>query len=303
MMANALRIAREDSANVAYMAFIRHIRADKEGLFCFFEGKDGPYYTPRVKQVFKGNCYPVICAGKGKVLKVFELVNAHIEYEKYLCAYFIDKDFDPPLNDLRIYETPCYSIENLYVDPNVFGEIIKNELGLSEIDEDFERCVGRYLFLQNDFHEAVTLFNAWYACLIDERNVNQMFTGVNLEDTIHKDFLSISIQGIFADYNLTKIYEKYPNAIKVSPEQINKKIENFSNQNKWLVFRGKFELSFMLKILDDLIADSKTTKSYITKPIKYHTTHTQAISQFSQYAITPPELLEYIQSICVDKPV
>ena len=54
MTADQLRKAREESANVAYITFTKHIKADKLGLFCFFEGKDSPYYISRIKAVFNG---------------------------------------------------------------------------------------------------------------------------------------------------------------------------------------------------------------------------------------------------------
>jgi hypothetical protein len=297
MTAEQLRKAREESANVAYLTFAKHIKSDKLGLFCFFEGKDSPYYISRVKSVFNGNYYPINCSGKSKVLKVYELIDYHREYDNYKKAFFIDKDFDFSVLNPKIYETPCYSIENLYTSSLIFSDILKSEFGLHETDEDFERCVDVYKTLQKDFHAHATLFNAWYACLVYIRNTTNQQTGVNLKDSIPKEFVSISLGGISGNYDLTAIQAQYPDALKVDNESLESKILEIGLQDKGKIFRGKFELDFMLKILNALIIDSKGTKSFISKPIKYSITNSQAISQFSQYAETPKQLIEYIEQV------
>ena len=297
MTAEQLRKAREESANVAYLTFTKHIKSDKLGLFCFFEGKDSPYYISRVKSVFNGNYYPINCSGKSKVLKVYELINYHSEYDNYKKAFFVDRDFDFSLSNDKIYETSCYSVENLYTSPSVFCDILKSEFGIYETDDDFQQCINAYVKLQRNFHKASTLFNAWYACLIYIRNTTNQQTGVSLEDSIPKEFITITLSGIMSNYDILAINAKYPNASYVDNVTLENKISELESQDKGRVFRGKFEFDFMLKVLNALIFDSRTTKTFISKPIKYNITNTQAISQFSQYAETPRELIEYIKEV------
>ena len=97
---------REESANTAFITFNKHISQGKMGLFCFFEGKDSPYYVARIRMLFSGNYYPIACSGKSKVLKINELIGFHKELEAYKTAFFVDKDFDPPISNPKIYETP-----------------------------------------------------------------------------------------------------------------------------------------------------------------------------------------------------
>lgn len=297
MTVEQLRKAREESANVGYLTFEKHISTDKIGLFCFFEGKDSPYYYPRIKAKFNGNYYPIMCSGKSKVLKVYELINAHREYDIYKKAFFVDRDFDFPLMNPKIFETSCYSIENLYTSSNVFKEILKSEFSFAETDEDFQRCLQVYIDLQIDFHEAITLFIAWYACLIYLRNTTDQQTGVHLDDNFPKEFINISLGGIIIKYDIIAIKAKYLSALTIADDVIQQKIVDFNTPNKGKVFRGKYEIDFMLKIINCLIEDSKTTKAFISKPIRYNITNTQAISQFSQYAETPIELIDYIEKV------
>lgn len=297
MTAEELRKAREESANVAYLTFAKHIKSDKLGLFCFFEGKDSPYYISRVKNIFNGNYYPINCSGKSKVLKVYELIDYHREYDAYKKAFFVDRDFDSSLQNPKIYETPCYSIENLYTNIQSFGEILKSEFGLNETDDDFEKCINLYKTLQEEFHTHSMLFNAWYACLVFIKNSTNQQIGVKLEDSIPKEFVSISLGGISGNYDLPAIQAKYPSALEVTREAIEKKILEMQSQDMGKIFRGKFELDFMLKVLNEIIVDSKTTKYFVSKTIKYSITNPQAISQFSQYAETPESLIEYIRYV------
>ena len=78
-------------AEVAYHEFALHTRQGKDGLFCFFEGTGGSdnfYYVPRIKR-FTDQYYPIRCHGRDKVLKVYELITIHREYDKYKKAFFI----------------------------------------------------------------------------------------------------------------------------------------------------------------------------------------------------------------------
>ncbi len=299
MTVDDLRKAGKNSSNVGYMTFIKYIREDKSGLFCFFEGKDSPYYISRVRSVFQGNYYPINCTGKRQVLKAFELIQNHNVYDKYKRCFFIDRDFDPPENNPKIYETPCYSIENLYVSIAVFGEILKSEWGFLETDDDFKRCVEVYTKLQQEFHEAVLLFNAWYGCLIDKKHELKQKTNASLDDKMPKGFITIGLGGVRSNYDFSAIKAEFPDALKVTKKAVTLKEKAFKKVEQGLVFRGKFELHFMLMILDELKKDSnkpKKDRTFISKPVKYNITHSQAISQFSQYAETPPELITYIQN-------
>jgi hypothetical protein len=71
-----------NKSQVAYQEFALHTRQGKDGLFCFFEGKDNAYYVPRIKR-FINNYHPIHCGGREKVLDVYRLITIHREYDKY----------------------------------------------------------------------------------------------------------------------------------------------------------------------------------------------------------------------------
>jgi len=291
-----MRIARE-SPIVAFTTFALHIAQNKSGFFCFFEGKDSGYYVPRIKIHYSGNYFPIRCESKKNVIKVFTLIGAHPEYQEYKIGYFVDRDFNTPLDIASIYETPCYSIENFYTSSEVFGEILKSELGITEIENSFIKCLELYKNLQESFHDSVALFNAWYACYIEKCILLNSAREVKLGSKLPSEFIKISLQGIEKFYDLNSIKEKYPVTIPIDDEEITKRMELHKYENRGLIFRGKFELNFMLTILTELINDSNKNRDYITTPINYGINNNLAISHFSQYAITPSCLNTYINSI------
>jgi len=298
-----LRRAREESANVSYQEFIKLVAKDKDGLFCFFEGKDNYYYYPRIKSVTTLNVQSIKCKGKKWVLKVYNLIKYHREYDKYKKAFFVDRDFDEPLppHNPPIFETPCYSIENFYVSVDVFKEILKNQLYLSEVNEAYENCVTLFTDRQKEFHQATTFFNAWYACLIEIRNKIGNQTGVDLNDKLPKDFIDFTLDKVVAKYDIEKIQMTFPQALEVSEGILATKLAEFTNCDQCKVFRGKYEMQFLVTIIELILQDSSNAQKYIQPKINFtfgeKLSNDQAISIFSPYAETPETLNDYLNQV------
>lgn len=303
--AKLLRESRDKSA-VAYGEFMNSTRKFPEHLFCFFEGKDNDYYVPRIK-VYAPKFYPIGCGGRQKVLEVHALISGKSEYEKYKKAFFIDRDFNPPPSEQTppIFETPCYSVENLYVSKTVFKEILANVLHLSESqDADFAVCEGLFEKLQEEFHAATMLFNAWYACLIDAKRLKNLKTAnAQLSDKLPKGFIKISLAGVEQHYDLEKILEIFPDSERVSQDEIEQKIIEFGASEQHRVFRGKYELQFVIKLLQLILSDAKNENRYLKNKITFLSgdgsgiNNAMALNLFSAYAETPERLNEYLQEV------
>lgn len=296
-----LRKSREKS-QVAYQEFVLHTGKGKDGLFCFFEGNDNGYYVPRIKR-FTDNYHPIKCGGRDKVLEVYRLINNHSEYDKYKKVFFIDRDFNEPLppHNPPIFETPCYSIENFYVSVDVFQEILKNELHLSEVSEAFQVCMTLFRERQKQFHQATSLFNAWYACLIEIKNQTGNQTGVNLDDKLPKDFIDFTLDSVVQKYDVETIKQKFPKALEVSEDVLNTKLAEFTNCDQCKVFRGKYEMQFVVTIIELILQDSSKAQKYIQAKINFtfgeKLSNEQAISIFSVYAETPETLKDYLKLV------
>ena len=297
-----LRVSR-DKAQVAYQEFALSTRQKKDSLFCFFEGKDNAYYVSRIRNYTDDYC-PIRCGGRNKVLAVYELITRHSEYDKYKKAFFINRDFNPPLplRNPPILETPYYSIENFYVSVEVFKRILINEFYLSEIsDRSFQICEQLLKDRQQEFHQAVTLFNAWYACLIDLKNSAGKQTEVNLNEKLPKNFVSFSLQTVKSNYELVDLKQTFPDATEVTAEVLDIKLQEFYDCKCHRVFRGKYELEFMLRFIELILQDASNNQKYLQSKVKLpfgdKMNNEQAISIFSSYAETPDCLKKYLQKV------
>lgn len=291
----------KDKAQVAYHEFALATKKFSEHLFCFFEGKDNAYYVPRITN-YANQYHAIKCNGREKVLGVYNLITKKSEYNKYKKAFFIDQDFNQPLQPTTppIFETPCYSIENLYVSVEVFKAILANELGLSEIAEEaaFKGCVTLFEKRQKDFHDVICLFNAWYTCLIDIRNAKGKETGAKLDDQLPKDFIAITSHSVTSNYNLEAIKKMFPNATELDDSVLDAKIIEFQKCDGCKVFRGKYEMQFLI-IFIRLLFKNTAFKKKIKFPFGDASSigNAQAINIFSAYAETPESLNDYLRQV------
>lgn len=290
----------KNKEHIAFTEFMLSTRKFPQHLFCFFEGKDNAYYVPRIKH-FTSKYYPIKCGGRDKVLAVYKLITEKKEYKDYKKGFFIDRDFNSQLlpHTPPIFETPCYSIESFYVSANVFREILINEFHLSEVsDTNFEVCLNLFIERQNEFHNAVLLFNAWYACLIDIRNQTGEQTGINLADKLPKGWIDFSLLEIKKNYDFAKIQETFSKANTVLLENLEAKITEFERCEQHKVFRGKYEMEFLVKFIKLLLKkpEFEGKKNFSFGDGSTLNTE-QAINIFSAYAETPESLNEYLVEV------
>lgn len=292
----------KEKATVAYQEFALSTKTYTNHLFCFFEGNDNPYYVPRIKK-FTDEIYPINCGGRDKVLKVYELISNQEVYNKYSKAFFIDRDFNSPRQSNKdiIFETPCYSIENMYVNQNVLEQILIHDLQFSKNDANFEVCISLFNDRFKEFNSSVTLFNSWYACLIEIRNQTGKQTGVQLDDKLPKGLVNISLQSVNGDYDLEKIRQIFPESTEIDDETLNNKFSEFQNCDSKLIFRGKYQLEFLITILQLIINDSKNEQQYVKNKINYSfdgaLNHKRALSVYTNYASTPEILNDFLRNV------
>jgi hypothetical protein len=284
---------------VAYTEFVLSTSKLSNHLFCFFEGKDNPYYVPRIKK-YTTDYHPIKCGGRSKVLEVYNLIKNQEVYKKYKKAFFIDRDFNETLSlqNPSVFETPCYSIENLYVSQSVFREILSNEFHMSETTNTlYGKYSGLYQERQKEFHSAILLFNAWYACMIDIRNNNNMQTGVQLEEKFPKGLIQISIDKIIKNYTFQDLKNKFAKATEINEAVLKLKIQEFENCDASKTFRGKYEMEFLLKFIDLMLQEAKKNKEVVNFSFKGSLNNERAISVFSTYAETPESLNDYLRQV------
>lgn len=267
---------------------------NKNKVFCFYEGKDAPYYSFRVSKLFNDEYLNFCCKNKSNVLKLYNKIKNN--KTNFKLAFFVDRDFDDVIGNDDIYETPTYSIENFYAFNCFLAKVLKNEFYINEDDLEAKKIHELFNKELDQYCDIITTYNAWYHSLKwKKKRENLATTNVSLDDKLPNEFLVFEILSLEKKYTIEDILNKYPSAITITADEI------VASENILLIdkgyknLRGKFILSFIIKFLDFLVNDSKTNKSYISNNANFRTDKTIIISQLTQYAHTPECLNIYLK--------
>ncbi|WP_431090331.1 DUF4435 domain-containing protein [Paenibacillus sp. 8b26] len=290
---------------VGYHRFMLKYKKSIYSPICLVEGIDSKYYRVRVKSLCEG-IEPefVVCGGKKGVIDTHGLIREIDDYKEAKIFAFVDRDFDSILENENIYETPCYSIENLYTTLDVIKTILIDELKVDEVQDvqDYNTCVEFFIKAQSSFHVAITELNAWIACQRDLSS-SGLTTRLNLNDkenVIMNSFFDIKLDNVTKLYSIAKIESLFPDAQKIPETQLAKKIKDISHLDAQKTYRGKYELVFLKEFLKKLVNELNRKNSSIfskKRKIDFQVSNTNLISQISQYAETPNCLIDYVKKM------
>lgn len=280
---------------VAYKKFTTMISTRKDDLFCFVEGhEDSLYYGPQIFNIYKGNRYQFLnCSGKDGVLALAKLICESNEYKNAKVFFFVDSDFDTNTLSDSIYSTPCYSIENLYTSSAVFEQILKCEFQLTDADNDFSKILGLFTERQKEFHEAVLLMNAWIYC--HKQMGNKLDIDDNIRPEVFYRFINIKIDKVEQRYTVVELKEKFPSLPDIDEKMLGIKLKEFED-DRGRKFRGKFELLYLKKILEQISADANKKQPELFDERRRNTVSLTGnlLSTFSKYAEVPECLIRYL---------
>lgn len=297
MVNNRVDIMEQKAKLLAgYHKFLEKYSKIKEMPICFVEGEDEKYYNLRVKLICD-NKEPhfIVCGNKDGVLHTFDILNTSVKYSNCKLLFFTDSDYDAKISNPLLYETPCYSIENLYTSKEVVAKILKNEFKMDDDEPDFTTALQLFSARQSEFHNAISLFNAWIAC---QRSIARqgIVSRLNLGGVKIKDFVSIELNKVVKKYDIDFIESKFSYAYVLPRDQVAEKQNEHDYENKRKIFRGKFEIEFIKKFLEKVKDDvTSQTPVYFSKRRNVSINFQDAISQFSIYAETPDCLVDYIR--------
>lgn len=209
-------------------------------------------------------------------------------------ASTIDADFDDNSSiDKHIYVTPCYSIENLYVDATVVSDILENEYKIRRTAPSgkHEKTLNLFKSELANFHSCILLFNAWYRTIklkgIDSNN------GVNLEDSFPSYLYKYQIKPTTTcKYSIRDIEKMFPKAPKTTAEEIERSKAYLANPKR---LRGKYEIQFLYIFLEFLNTDSITAREYTVLHRGITWDRKRMISSLEQYVPTPHDMRSYIK--------
>lgn len=280
-----------------YMKFVNNGKYYKSHAFCFYEGEDGKYYDSRIRKKFQDNMITYPVGNKKEVLKLLNKVRSAGLYEGVCTMFFIDRDYDESLagTDEDLFETPCYSIENLYTQKECLKKILQSEFGLNIMDADYQKCLQDFQLREDEFIENILEFNSlvYLRRKKTDSNSNYSFSSVKTSHLVKIDVERIT---------KSSKYEETINGIKDrlqfnETEMREAQKELLEKGNFSLNFRGKNQLDFFVGFIKNLKQESVNGGYFASKHNGVHIDITaNRLSELSQYAVTPPILEEFLEN-------
>lgn len=291
--------------SVKFMEFTRiYSSKGKDHCISFFEGEDAKYYTVRINNILSTQqITSVNCGGKKNVIGVRKLIRGHRNYSDAFCIFFVDRDFDDNSefsNWQDTYVTPCYSVENFYLNSESFSCFLMAEMNLSPYGEErecYNKTLEVYRAFINDLEKIFLDFNSWiYIYKINEyegRNVELNLNNIDVDKLVEFDCFA-----------LKRIYgtclELFPNAYEIDDEMLLSAKSYFEDLEVPLInnFRGKQLLECLRIFLEALKRDRTQKKDRVIfenkGSVKIMLTKNNMLSEYSQYANTPKCLKKFL---------
>lgn len=302
MDVESTREARQKGV-VAFTKFCQDKKGHEECLFCFFEGEDSKYYGSRIEQYTEYPSEKVInynCGGRKEVERVYLLISKRQEYDDVNKMFFIDSDYIPNEQvPSDMYQTPCYSIENFYSSADCFGKILNREFGINSIDADYSKCVADYCNRQREFHNQTSFLNIWLSCQREEEETKKQKAVVLRDFKVAQLFSEISIAKVESKQTIDEnlLMAIFPNAYNIESGKIDTTSTALADQKAQQIYRGKFEMEFLRKMLESIVAANKA-HTYFSEV--YNCVHlnpgSNMLSSLSAYADTPTCLVSFLKA-------
>lgn len=280
-----------------YIQFVNNRKYYATYAFCFFEGEDGKYYNSRIEHKFGDKFLTYTVGNKKEVLKLFNRISTSGLYDNVCTMFFVDRDYDISKKDEHedLYETPCYSIENLYTQKECLSKILQSEFGLNEIDEDFKKCVSDFEIRLQEFNQEVLEFNAlaYLRRKKSDSNSNCSFGSVK---TSH--IANVAVNAVCRSTKYNEVMEQIKEKLEFEECELETAKQELVELGEYtLNFRGKNQLDFFVEFVKGLKMLNKAGGYFSTKYNNIHINITSnRLSELSQYAITPICLEEFLEN-------
>ena len=291
---------RRESPAVDLIRLIKKIDNYDTNLICVFEGNDAAFYGARIDIVFPDFLRKSLsCRSKKKVLDLRDSISKNLELQKAKIIYFVDKDFEERIEGANLYCTPTYSIENLYVNENVFRKVLTDELGLCAFEDArlVDRLIDWYARIESEADTALLALNAWIMVRVEESKTNPAVR-LNLNNYEIDEFISIDSESVIKNYDLPHLDAIFSIDEEIDEVDFQTCSERLDSLNPRQQCRGKYRLQFFRKILLLVIKDAASGEGLFEGRVvrsKLSLSKNQVVSELSQYADTPGCLMDFLK--------
>ena len=117
---------KQEEGYVKEFAFLNEYNNLSNQLYCICEGnEDRICYSPKIRSIARKAVKIYEVGGKDNVVELYNRCEGQQGYDLNRILFIVDRDFDEPLDNERIYELPVYSVENLYATPDVLKDFVE----------------------------------------------------------------------------------------------------------------------------------------------------------------------------------
>ncbi|EHK5108035.1 DUF4435 domain-containing protein [Vibrio parahaemolyticus] len=288
---------------VSLFSILQKHSSNPDSLICVFEGEDAKYYGSRIDTVFSNlERKNVTCKGRSKLLKLKEKTDSNASFKKVKLLFFADSDFNLDYHtNGNIYFTPCHSIENLYVNKDVFDKILCDEIGICTVTEQelYNKLHDSFKNVLSIAEEQLLELNAWLMCQV---KISETDSSVKLflNHTKIEQFIKVKCDGVEKSYSIESLKQTFPYSKEVDNNDIGQAQEALMEKGGQRRFRGKYMLEFFSALVNRLLTEcnQKNNSGHfgITRKNKFQVSKERAISDLSQYANTPECLVNFLRS-------
>ncbi|MGN4837475.1 MULTISPECIES: DUF4435 domain-containing protein [Bacillus cereus group] len=267
---------KQEEEYVKEFAFLHEYDNLGNQFYCICEGnEDRICYLPKIKSILRKDIKIYEVGGKDNVLEIFNRCEKQQGYNLNKIMFIVDRDFDEPLNNQKVYELPVYSVENLYANPDVLKDFIELTVEVTN-QETISKILENYLLREKEFNSFVQELNIclYYTKKIYEFKQDSLddtfasYAGVSLpsiDDDEVKKLIKVTLLKIDIHNDFNSIREKYN---FLDPEDIEKmKSNTFSLVNAQKNYKGKYQLYFFLSYIKELIKDLNLGRAKATNRI------------------------------------
>ena len=262
--------------------------------FCFYEGEDGKYYNSRIEKYWGNNYIPLIAGNKKEVLRALRKITSDPLYDSVCVMFFVDRDFDASLvgTNRHLFETPCYSIENLYAQESSLDKILKAEFGMNVTDLDFHKCKEVYRLRLEEFIQVILRFNSVvkYQHLFAP-DIHCRFSSIK---TTH--LAKVTLDGVTKAQRHDETIRSLIDSLSADSKVLAQLENDFDAEtNLPMVLRGKNQLDLLVAMVNRFKEVNSVGGFFAEKRNCVHINITEnRLGELSQYAVTPPELTEFL---------
>lgn len=250
---DTLKAALNSNVSV-YIRFLQQYRNLDKDIHVFHEGKDDPSFYGNYLEKYIGKKRKVFyhkASNKAQVYINYQNIDWST-HDKKRVIFLVDKDFSDLLglvykNDINIFVTSYYSIENYIVNTQVLNRVIVELIGVNDARNAI--IINHYRESVRSFYESMLIIIAYI--VYHKRLGNKpMISNIKLAD-----YFSISDDVIFKKKK--NLLAKLDSVCQVNTSNSVYKIAEIVRELKAIpqpkiYLRGKYEMSFFVKFINSI---------------------------------------------------